>query len=86
MIHKIYSVFDSKAECFTQPFFAHTRGVAVRMFKAACVDPNHDFHKFADDYTLFELGEFDDQAATFDVHEAPVSLGLALTMIQSEDK
>lgn len=84
MTHKVFSVYDSKAEAFTQPFFAHTRGIAQRMFRAACQDPNHDFHKFADDYTLFELGEFDDSSAEFHSHEAPISLGLALSQLNPE--
>lgn len=84
MIHKIFTVRDSKAEAFTQPFFAQSRGVAVRMFRAAVMNPEHDFHKFAEDYCLFELGEFDDASAAFCSHESPVSLGLAVTFKESE--
>lgn len=50
------------------PFFAPTRGVAVRQFQAAVNDPNHELHKFAEDYTLFELGVF------FETHQVePIS-------------
>jgi len=53
---KMFSVFDSKAEAFLPPMFFPTRGVAIRAFSQACGDDNHDFCKYPDDYSLFELG------------------------------
>lgn len=75
---KIFSVFDSKAEAFLLPMFMQSRGVAIRSFTAAASDEKHDFSRYAADYTLFELGEFDERSASFKLHSAPVSLGTAL--------
>lgn len=77
----IYSVFDSKAESFISPFFSQNRATALRSFEAAANDENTDFHRYAGDYTLFELGTFDQSNAKFTLHEAPENLGLALTFI-----
>lgn len=74
---KIYSVYDCKAEAYLQPMFMQSNGVAVRSFTAAVSDSKHDFCKFAEDYTLFELGEFDDADASFHMLATPNSLGKA---------
>lgn len=81
---QVFSVHDSKAEAFIQPFYAPTVGVACRMFEQACNDETSDFNKYAGDYTLFHLGEFDQDSASFNIHQAPVNLGLAITFINQE--
>ncbi len=81
---KIFSVFDSKADAYLPPFFAPTTAVGVRTFAAAANAEAHQFRMFAGDYTLFELGEFDERKGSFDLHEAHVNLGTALSY-QKED-
>ncbi len=61
MILAIYSVWDSKADAYIQPFFATNDAVALRMFQTACRDQAHDFYMHAEDYSLFRLGTFDQQ-------------------------
>ncbi len=79
---KVFSIHDSKAEAFIQPFYSQTTGTAVRSFEQACNDTASDFNKFAGDYTLFELGEFDQNSAEFTPLTTPVNLGLALSYIK----
>lgn len=64
MIHKIYSVYDSKAETYTPPFFQHHEAMAVRTFGDCCNDINHTFGKHPEDYTLTDLGFYDDSTGT----------------------
>ncbi len=82
---KVFSIHDSKAEAFIQPFYSQTTGTAVRSFEQAVNDPQSDFHKFAGDYTLFELGDFDQNTAVFTPLKTPINLGLALTYIKDEN-
>ncbi len=56
-----------------QPYFAPNSAVAIRHFTAAALDPTHNFHKFAADFTLFQLGDFDETTAQFK-NETPISL------------
>lgn len=79
---KIFSVHDSKAEAFVQPFYSATTGTAVRSFEQAVNTSDHDFHKFAGDYSLFELGSFDQAKGTFEILDSPINLGLAITYIK----
>jgi len=61
--HKIYSIFDSKAEAYLQPFFATTDGVAMRMFEQAIVN-NAQFAQYAEDYSLWTVGHWDETDGT----------------------
>lgn len=74
----IFTVHDSKAEAFLQPFYADTRGLATRMFADAVNQTDHNFNRYAADYTLFCLGEFDQQTAGITLLPSPENLGLAL--------
>lgn len=73
----VYSVFDSKASCYGQPFFCLSREVAQRAFIDTIADPNSMLGKHPEDFSLFELGSFNDENGAFDMHAAPVNLGLA---------
>lgn len=83
MIRKVFSVYDSKVEAFLQPFFMHTKGEAIRGFTEIVNDPNHQFSKYPADYTLFELGNYDDSNGSIVTFPTPVSLGLALEFVRS---
>jgi len=69
MVKKIYSIYDEKSEAFLQPFFLDTDGQAIRAIVDCLIDPNHNFARHTPDYTLFALGEFDDQDATLTVNK-----------------
>lgn len=61
MIYQVYSVRDSKAAAFALPFFLPRHEVAVRTFNDALADPGHPMSAHPDDYSLYHLGEFDDE-------------------------
>lgn len=77
MLFKAFTIYDSKTEASAQPFFATTTGHAIRMFTDTVNDPNTLFNKHADDFTLFEIGTFDDQNGTFENLKAHINLGNA---------
>lgn len=54
-----FAVFDVKAEAYLRPFFAETKGLAVRSFADAVNDAQSAMHKHCEDYTLFHVGWFD---------------------------
>ncbi len=66
MKHKVFSIFDSAAEAYLPPFCLPTVGMAVRIFTDCCNNEKHAFCGNPADYTLFELGFFDDGSALFD--------------------
>lgn len=77
MIHKMFAIYDSKAEAYNTPFFFSTIGQATRAFTDEISNSRSQLHAHPEDYALFELGSYDDSSATFDLLPAPKSLGLA---------
>lgn len=80
---RVFSVYDSKAEAYGSPVFLKTKGEAIRGFTDIVNDGNSMLSKYPGDYTLFELGSFDEETAKFDLHSSPVSLGVALEFVKS---
>lgn len=69
MLKQIFTVRDAKAEAYLVPFFARSRGEAIRMLTDAVNDPQHQFGIHAEDYMLFHLGAFDEE--TGEIHLFP---------------
>lgn len=75
---KIFTAYDSKVEAYLQPFFMRSRGDAIRAWTDLANNPEHAFHKHAGDYTLFEIGEYDDLTGQMLTWKAFTNLGTAL--------
>lgn len=63
MKHEMFAIFDSKAHAYLPPFIIHQKEMAVRIFADCVNDNSHQFGKNPADYTLFHIGEFDDNSA-----------------------
>lgn len=77
MILQVLAVYDSKARAFGMPFFSAHVDLGVRAFTEAANTPDHPMCKYAEDFTLFYLGTFDDQSAVFKLVPQYGNLGLA---------
>lgn len=78
---KVFSVFDSAVGAFGAPFFVPTRGLALRAFidEASRVDSNIAKHPL--DFSLFELGDYDESTGQFVNSIAPECLGTAASFL-----
>jgi hypothetical protein len=57
----VYSIFDSAAKAYTNPFFMHNDGLAIRAFSDNVnSEQENNIAKHPDQFTLFRIGEFDD--------------------------
>jgi len=81
---KMFSVFDSKVGAFMNPFFVRSTAEAIRVFSDAVSNPQQGFCKHPEDYTLFEIGSWDDQTAAIDHLDTPHSLGLAVQFVKPD--
>lgn len=77
MITQLFSVYDSKARCFAPPFCCPTKEVAMRTFGEAANDPATRVAKFAEDFTLYHVGTFDDELGVVKMLSEHINLGLA---------
>lgn len=79
---KIFTVHDARAEAYLPPFYMRTKGEAIRAFETTVKDTNSQFNKYPQDYTLVELGEFDESTADIKLLDKPTILENASTYIQ----
>lgn len=75
---KMFTVFDSKAETYLRPFSMLSTGEAIRSFITTLNDPNTEFSLYPADFTLFEVGTFDETTCAITLHSSLINLGNGL--------
>lgn len=76
---RMVAIHDSKSESFGRPLFVRAYGEAERSFREVINDGQSDYAKHPADFTLFEIGEFDDVSGVVTPLPAPRSLGNGVT-------
>lgn len=79
-----FSIYDSKAQAFLPPFILPRVEMAQRAFSDCVNSPTHQFGANPADFTLFILGDWDDETAEFRPLPAPKSLGLAQEYVKRD--
>lgn len=64
---KIYAAYDQAAQSFGAPFYLQSDGLAVRSFISEINRAAEDnmLYKHNKDFTLYRLGDFDEQTGEF---------------------
>lgn len=57
----VYSIYDTKANAYAQPFYSQTDGSAIRAFSDHANEKGTPANKHPDDYILFRIGTYDDE-------------------------
>lgn len=83
---KFYSIFDTKALAFAQPFLASNDATAVRMVRGAARDPNTDLHRFPTDYVLVGLADWNEETGTIIPFEFQNNIGTVMMILAHEAK
>jgi len=78
MNYLVYSILDTKAEQYHNPFYAPTRGVAIRQFSEAVNDEKTELYKYPKDFILYEIGTFDGDHGVITPHDNASHIGSAL--------
>lgn len=76
-----YTIFDSKAEIYLQPFCFSTHGASLRAFKETVNDGQSNISKHPADYTLFYIGIWDDNTGE-QKPETHINLGNGLEQVE----
>lgn len=69
----IYAIRDTKAEAFMQPFFERTNETATRAVQTA-TEKDGNFRTYAEDYSLWLIGNFNDNNGKISPETAPIHL------------
>lgn len=70
MLLNAYVIFDSKARIYNKPFYFVNDDVALRSAGQVMADPNSDIATHPEDFTMFKIGTYNDEHASFDLLEA----------------
>lgn len=77
----IYSVYDQAAKAYTAPFFLHNDGLAIRAFQDNVnAEQENNISKHPEHFSLFKLGEFDDQKGVITKLDVNVHLASAIEL------
>jgi len=79
---KVFCVFDSKISLHLQPFFFPATGQALRAFEEAVSDSKTSFAKYPADFTLLEIGTYEESTGLFEMLPVKINLGTALEYIR----
>jgi hypothetical protein len=77
MIYFVYSIYDEKVKTFANPFYKPTNPSAIRDFTDLAKDQNTTIGRHPEDYTLYQIGEYDDQTGLMKPYEQLNNLGKA---------
>lgn len=78
------AIHDAKSESFGRPLFVRAYGEAERSFRDVVNDGKSDYAKHPEDFTLFEVGSFDDATGVLVGLAAPRSLGTAVAFVVTD--
>lgn len=62
----VFSIYDSVAKVYSNPFFMPNSGQALRAFGDEVQRSDSVINKHAADYKLYQIGVFDDNSGEFD--------------------
>jgi len=65
MIVKVFSIYDTAAGVYRQPFYAHADGEAMRVFYDLSINAEHEIGRHPEDYSLFLVAKYDDNKGCF---------------------
>lgn len=85
MIYEVFSVHDIKAQAYLPPFILPKVAQAKRVFSDCVNSDEHQFGKNPEDYTLFRLGNFNDETGQFLLERSTQSLGNGLEFVRQDD-
>lgn len=84
MKQQCFSVCDNKTGYFHVPFFSPTVPSGKRMFQEACRDTSTLMSKYPEDFTLWHVGEFDDNDGRLTQFDPPGQIAKALDYVKGE--
>ena len=59
--HSVFTIYDSKAETYSQPFVQTTIGLGLRFLEQLAKDSQTAVSRYPEDHTLYQIGEWDDR-------------------------
>lgn len=81
----VYSVFDSKSRCYSNPFYMANDGMAIRAFTDNVNNKESTSHHHPEDYSLYLLGDYDDTTGEIECKNETRKLLVTATQVQNKE-
>lgn len=85
MIYQAFTIFDTAAQVYSPPFFQKSKGLAIRAFSETATDQSTSIGRHPMDFTLFIIGEYDDQTGRMTHNNTPEPIIKASETRPTED-
>ena len=85
MLMKIFAIYDAGISTWKPPMFCRAKGEILRWWTEMINSGQTDISKHPADFTLFEIGSWDDENNKFTHYKAPLSLGVALEFVKAAE-
>ena len=82
---KLYVLHDSKSETYTAPTVNPARGQAIRSFSDAVNEGKGVLSDHPEDFTLFEIGDYDELKGEITLYPAKQSVVNGLDVVTPPD-
>lgn len=86
MKQKLYAIRDSKGEAYGPPFIQKTHGEAERTFQELSNDGKSQIAKYPEDFDLYYLGVWDDNAGKIETLDTPMHIVKAINTIRKQQQ
>lgn len=83
MLFKLFSIYDTKADRYFNPFTAEHNADALRQFQQVANDIQTQIGQFPEDFVLYVIGTFDTAIGQVSPIER-LSLGVASEYVKSQ--
>lgn len=84
-LQMVFTVYDQKADAYLPPWIMPKAVMAQRVFGDCVNSKDHQFHAHPEDYTLFMLGDWNDENGEFrPLPNGKRSLGVALEYVKED--
>jgi len=77
---KVFTVFDSKMQTYYDSFLSENKMTALRSMSQSMSNPKSPFGLYPADFTLFEIGEWDDQKGLYTMYDHKINLGCLIEL------
>lgn len=81
---KMFSIRDAKAENYSNPQYFRTSGEAIRALQQAVEDPNNQIGKYPEDFSMWLVGEFDEEHGLVVAEEVPKPVINAIDLVRND--
>jgi len=83
MLLTVCAIYDTAISTWLPPLYFRNKGEALRWFADTANNSDSKLAKHPGDYTLFDVGTWDDDKCKFDLLLTPVALGKAIEYVKA---